>query len=226
MRRRFARCVCKSVPNADTRREPPVGLLVSLLLRRGVHPLSAREARQELAVFSTSSVPKEPRADSFGQIRLTRSGLLAPVVVLILTISAIAGVWLLVGQVSSSREAQLRVSSQTLALADLQSAPFNADPAAGGSGTASLLRIRADEGSISRALTAHAQVGVPTSLLSAGRVDLGAIAPVVLRIYGLAVRPGGLSGAGTLIPKLQGTLTVRAADLGGVLSKIGQADAA
>jgi HD-GYP domain-containing protein (c-di-GMP phosphodiesterase class II) len=174
-------------------------------------------------VSSTSSAP---HADSFAQIRLTRSGLLAPVVVLILTISAIAGVWLLVGQVSSSREAQLRVSSQTLVLADLQSAPFNADPAAGGSGTASLIRIRADEGSISRALTAHAQVGVLTSLLSAGRVDLGAIAPVVLRIYGLAVRPGGLSGAGALIPKLQGTLTVRAADLGSVLSKIGQADAA
>jgi HD-GYP domain-containing protein (c-di-GMP phosphodiesterase class II) len=46
---------------------------------------------------------KEQRAESFAQIRLTRSGLLAPVIALILTISAIAGVWLLLGQVSSSR---------------------------------------------------------------------------------------------------------------------------
>jgi diguanylate cyclase (GGDEF)-like protein len=162
---------------------------------------------------------------SFGQIRLARSKLLAPMVVLILTISAIAGVWLLVGQVSSSREAQLRVSSQTLALADLQSAPFNADPAAGGSPTTSLTRIRADEGSISRALTAHAQAGVPTSLLSAGRADLGALAPLVRGVYRIAVEPGGLSGAGAVIPKLQGTLTRRSAALATVLARIGRADA-
>jgi hypothetical protein len=46
---------------------------------------------------------------SFMPVR--RSKLLAPAVVLILTISAIAAVWLLVGRASSSREAQLEVSA-------------------------------------------------------------------------------------------------------------------
>jgi two-component system cell cycle response regulator len=174
---------------------------------------------------STSSVANAGRADSLGQIRLTRAQLLAPIVVLMLTIGAIAGVWLLVGQVSSSHEAQLRVSSQTLALADLQNAPFNADPAAGGSPTASRITIGADEGTIARGLTAHAQAGVPNGLLSTGRADLRVIAPVVTSIYQVAVQPGGLAGAGTAVPKLQRSLTARSAALAIVLAQISRADA-
>jgi hypothetical protein len=72
----------------------------------------------------------EPAVDK-SHLYIKRSKLLAPVVVLILTISAIASVWLLVGRASSSRVAQLQVSSLRLSQADLQSAPFNADPTAG-----------------------------------------------------------------------------------------------
>ena len=56
-------------------------------------------------------------------LHMKRSKLLAPVAALILTVSAIAAVWLLVGRDDSSRDAQLQTSSLTLSLADLQSAP-------------------------------------------------------------------------------------------------------
>jgi diguanylate cyclase (GGDEF)-like protein len=159
-------------------------------------------------------------------LHTTRSKLLAPVAVLILTISAIGAVWLLVGRNDSSRDAQLQTSSLTLSLADLQSAPFNADPAAGGSATAIQARIRADEGSISRGLTIRSQAGVPLGLLSAGRSDLAKIKPVVTSVYQLALQPGGLAGAGSRVPRLQAHLVVRSAALLGVLAKIGRTDAA
>jgi diguanylate cyclase (GGDEF)-like protein len=159
-------------------------------------------------------------------MHVRRSKLLAPLVVLILTISAIAGVWLLVGRASSSREAQLEVSAQKLSLADLQSAPFNADPAAGGSATVSRARIEVDEQSISGGLTVRSQAGVPLSLLVAGRSELVMIAPVVTSVYRIAVNPGGLAAGGARVPKLQELLTVRSAVLSGVLGKISARDAA
>jgi diguanylate cyclase (GGDEF)-like protein len=158
-------------------------------------------------------------------LHVTRSKLLAPVVVLILTISAIAGVWLLVGRASSSRVAQLQVSSMRLSLADLQSAPFNADPAAGGSAAAIQARIDADERSISRGLATGAQVGVPGALLTAGRADLATIKPVVESVYRLALQPGSLAGAGARVAGIQAQLTRRSAVLSGVLEKIGATDA-
>jgi hypothetical protein len=97
-------------------------------------------------------------------VNIRRSQLLVLVVALSLTVSAIAAVWLLVGKASSSRVAQLQAASVALALDDIQTAPFNADPAAGGSPTATLARIRADEAFISRGLTIRSQAGVPGSL--------------------------------------------------------------
>ena len=156
---------------------------------------------------------------------LTRSKLLAPTVVLILTISAIAAVWLLVDRASSSRVAQLRVSSMTLSLADLQSAPFNADPAAGGSAPAIRARIAADESSISSGLTGRSQAGVPLGLLTAGRADLATIEPSVTSVYELALQPGGLAGAGSRVAGLQARLTRRSEVLSDLLEKISRTDA-
>src|ERR1035438_435563 len=104
-------------------------------------------------------------------MHIKRSKFVATMVVLILTIAAIATVWLLVGRADSSRAAQLRVGSSTLSLSDLQTAPYDADPATGGSATVSRARIRADDGFISRGLTPGAQVGVSPGLLAAGRAD-------------------------------------------------------
>jgi hypothetical protein len=73
-------------------------------------------------------------------LHIKRSKVVAPVFVLILTIGVIAAVWLLVGRASVSREAQLQVSAMRLSLADLQAAPFSADPALGGSAAATRVR--------------------------------------------------------------------------------------
>jgi diguanylate cyclase (GGDEF)-like protein len=159
-------------------------------------------------------------------MHIQRFKLAAPVAALILTIAAIAAIWLLVARNDSSRDSQLQVSSLTLSLADLQSAPFNADPAAGGSAKAIRARIRADEASISGGLTADSRTGVPLGLLIAGRSDLASIKPIVASVYRLAVQPGGLAGAGSRVAGPQARLTVRSAGLSVVLKEIARADAA
>ena len=158
-------------------------------------------------------------------MHIKRSKLLVPLVALVLTVGAIVGVWLLVERGSSSRDAQVQVSSLALSVADLGIAPFNADPATGGSAKASLAKITADEAAISRALTARSQVGVPAGLLASGRADVAALKPVVASIYRIATH-GGLSAAGARVPKLDGLLIARSAVLSGVLGKIGRTDAA
>ena len=155
-------------------------------------------------------------------MHVNRSTLLVPVVVLMLTMSAIAGVWLLVQRADSTRVAQLQAGSLALSLADLQGAAFRADRTAGGSATAA----RADEEVISRGLMVGSQVGVSPSLLAAGRSSLAGIEPVVTSIYRLALHRGGLSAAGSRVPKLLGLLSVRSAVLAGVVAKISRTDAA
>ena len=113
-----------------------------------------------------------------------------------------------------------------LSLADLRNAPFSADPRAGGSATTAKRSIEADESSLSRGLTEAAQAGVPAGLLSTGRSSLAAVEPVVTTIYRTALEKGGLAGAGSRVPKLQGLLTARSAALTRVLGEISQADAA
>lgn len=158
-------------------------------------------------------------------MHIDRSKLLAPVAVLVLTIVAIVSVWLLVGRASASREAQLQVAAMRLSLASLQSAPFNADPSAGGSATAIQAEITTLETSLSEGLAVRAQAGVPSHLLASGRNGLATIEPVVKSIYLIALEPGGLAAAGSRVPKLQKLLTVRSRALAGVLNDISDADA-
>ena len=161
-------------------------------------------------------------------MHIDRSKLLAPVAVLILTIVAIASVWLLVGRANASREAQLQVGCDDgCPLADLQSAPFNADPTAGGSSDGEFRPgSRADETLDLAGLTVGAQSGVPARLLAEGRSSLAAVEPVVARIYRTALGKGGLAGAGPRVPKLQGLLVTRSVVLTNVLDQISRADAA
>jgi diguanylate cyclase (GGDEF)-like protein len=154
-----------------------------------------------------------------------RSKLLAPVIVLMLTMGAISAVWLLVGRASSSREAQLQVAAMKLSLADLGNAPFSADPEAGGSAKAARAAIHADVVSVSRGMTARSQPGVSLGLLAAGRTRLTAVEPVVHTIYEVAVSKGGLAAAGSRVPRLQGLLVSRSSVLTGVLEQISRADA-
>jgi diguanylate cyclase (GGDEF)-like protein len=154
-----------------------------------------------------------------------RSRLLAPILVLVLTLAAIAAVWLLVQRSDSSRAEQLHVAAVTLALTDLQSAPFNAEPGAGGSPAASRAEIRADESSIARGLMDRAQSGVSLELMASGRSELSTIEHAVANIYEIALDKGGLSRQGARVAVLQKLLTVHSASLASLLAKMSRADA-
>jgi diguanylate cyclase (GGDEF)-like protein len=144
--------------------------------------------------------------------------------VLALTVVAIASVWLLVERASASREAQLQVAAMRLSVANLQSAPFSADPTAG-STAESRLAIEADKRSLTLGLASGAQAWVPERLLAAGRAALVKIEPVVETIFRTALEPGGLAAAGSRVPKLKKALSARADALTAVLGPIGLADA-
>jgi diguanylate cyclase (GGDEF)-like protein len=167
------------------------------------------------------------RADDTARalLRILRSKLVAPAVVLLLTVGAITAVWLLSDQAGTSSNAQFEVASMKLALADLQSAPFNADPDAGGSPSRSRRRIEADEVSLARGLTSDAQADVPPRLLARGRANLAEIDSVVVTIYQLALEKGGLTAAGGSVAKLQEFLTTRSAAFSSVLDQISRVDA-
>ncbi len=155
-----------------------------------------------------------------------RPKLVPPLIVILLTACAIAAVWLLIAREDSSRADQLRAASATLALSDLQSAPFTAEPRAGhDTSAASLSDIQADRRSISTGLMTRSQSLVAPSLLSSGRSDLAAITPVVMQIYAIAVLRGGLAAQGRRVSMLQGLLTARSSGLATVLAEIEGGDA-
>jgi diguanylate cyclase (GGDEF)-like protein len=155
-----------------------------------------------------------------------RPKLVPPLIVVVLTACAITAVWLLIAREDSSRADQLRAASATLALSDLQSAPFTAEPRAGGDqSAASLSNIQTDRRSISRSLMKRSQSLVAPSLLASGRSDLVAIEPVVRQIYAIAVLRGGLAANGRRVSVLQGRLTARSRELATVLAKVENRDA-
>jgi diguanylate cyclase (GGDEF)-like protein len=153
------------------------------------------------------------------------SKLLPPLLALILTAASVAAVWLLIQRADSERTAQLLTSSMTFSLSDLQSAPFNAEPNAGGLPTVIRAEIRADERSITRGLMPDAQSAATSALLATGRSQLAAIEPVVTEIVAVAVR-NGLSTHASQIAELQDLLTVSSELLAGTLAEIGSEDAA
>jgi signal transduction histidine kinase/DNA-binding NarL/FixJ family response regulator len=148
-----------------------------------------------------------------------RSKLFVPVVVAILTVAAVAGIWLLLQRADSSADAQLHASVLTLTAADLGSLPLGSEPTGGGSATADRARIHADEASLSLGLVASTQDGATASLLAGGRSDLAAAESVV-------ARANGIVASSARIREFQTQLVDRATALGGVLVKISQIDAA
>ena len=167
--------------------------------------------------------------DADHRIGHRRSKLMAPLVVLILTIGAITAVWTLVERSSASRVAQLNVSAMALSLADLQGAPFAADPAAAGGGSPQLstARIERDQQAISSGLTVRAQAGVPIGLLQSARANLVRIESLVTTVYKTAANKGGLAAAGIpAVLQLERLIVVRGAALTGDLNAIGRVDAA
>jgi len=148
-------------------------------------------------------------------------------IVLAATMGLVLAIFGLEARANSSRNAQVRVDSLTRTLADLQTAPFNADVAAGGSANASRSEIKFDEATILRGLTAASQPGVQAALLAGGRADLTILEPEVASLYSLFEQVDAPDST-SAIPNgfdLEGLLIVRGA-LEQAFRAIGLVDAA
>jgi diguanylate cyclase (GGDEF)-like protein len=157
------------------------------------------------------------------QKAITRSSFIPPALVLIVTLAAIVGVTLLVRRADASRQAQLRVGSMTLAVTDLQSAPFNANRGIDVPKTIAA-RIRFDELTIARGLSSGSHDGVSPKLLATGRASLKELIPDVSAVYAVAVGPG-LEAASPRVSVLQKSLTSHARALSVVLVRMNGLDA-
>jgi signal transduction histidine kinase/ActR/RegA family two-component response regulator len=159
--------------------------------------------------------------------RVTRSRVLVPLAALAITIAGIGGMWTFLDRGRASRVAQLEIGAMRLSLSELQSAPFNADPRAGGSPVRVLAKIRSEEASLERGLAPHAQAGVSPRLLASGRADVERIVPTVAAVYRIAAGRG-LSATGAafprLVPSLQERLTSGSAQLSRLLTSVAAVD--
>jgi diguanylate cyclase (GGDEF)-like protein len=161
--------------------------------------------------------------------------LLAPLLVVLLTVGAIVSVTLLGNRVDSSRRAQIAVRALTETVRGLLAAPFSADPAFNSGPNArshNLPRIvkgeiRADEATLSGALSAAARAGAPAEVVAGGRAGMTKVKPAVARVLELATAPGGLAKAGAKnIAAAQGELTRQLGAVSASLKQLDRADAA
>ena len=162
-------------------------------------------------------------------MNIIRSRLAVLIVAVALTASAIAGVSLLVHRAASASAQQLQIQSLALSVADLQGAPFSADPnaAAGGSPQEARLRIRADEAALGGPLTDPSQSGISAKELVAGRSELAKMDVLVTGAYRLAVAKGGLKAAPPeLVLKAETLLVSQGSVISAELATIRNADGA
>jgi signal transduction histidine kinase/CheY-like chemotaxis protein len=152
------------------------------------------------------------------------SKLFVPLVAVLLTIAALAGVWGLLQRANTSANAQLRGSQLAPAATDLASAPLEASPAGGVRLQQS--RIDEDEALLSAGLTQSSQPDAPPAMLARARSDVSALESAVADIQAVARQSGPLLISGSWLPEIQGRLIVRSTALGGVLSEVTQHDAA
>jgi diguanylate cyclase (GGDEF)-like protein len=152
--------------------------------------------------------------------RASNSRLLRPLLVVLLTAAAIMTTALLVQRADSSRRAQIAIGSLRLTVSALETAPFNADPGAGGSRSKIATEIRSAEATLAQGLSVAARSGAPPATIASARADLAKISPVVAEIYRLATGRGGLSAAGPKVPATQGLLKRRTDAFSGVLEKL------
>jgi signal transduction histidine kinase/ActR/RegA family two-component response regulator len=157
-----------------------------------------------------------------------RTKQLIPVLGLLLTVAVIAGLWAILSAGQSRSAAQVSVGSMRLAVADLQSAPFNADPRAGGSPPQVHAEIERDESVLTRGLAGHAQRGVSGPLLATARRDLRGLEPVIDEIFTVAAGPGLAASDKqdpAFVPREQQEEVADIAALSSVLGQIARADA-
>jgi two-component system, cell cycle response regulator len=153
----------------------------------------------------------------------------------LLTVGAIVSVDVLGNRVDSSRRAQIAVGALTETVRGLLAAPFSADPAFNSGPNArsrnlpGIVRaeIRADEATLSGALSAAARAGAPADVVAGGQAGMTKVKPAVARVLELATAPGGLAKAGAEnIAAAQGELTRQLGAVSTALTQLDRADAA
>ncbi|HEX4034233.1 MAG TPA: ATP-binding protein [Solirubrobacteraceae bacterium] len=159
---------------------------------------------------------------------MLRNKQLIPVIGLLLTVAVIAGLWAIMSRGESRTAAQVDVGTMRLAVADLQSAPFNADPRAGGSPPQVHAEIERDESALAHGLAGHSQRGVSGALLDSARRDLNRLEPVISEIFAIASGPGLAASDKqdpAFVPHQQQEEVADIAALSRVLGQIALADA-
>ncbi len=144
-----------------------------------------------------------------------------PVLVLVLAFISAGVISQLGRHADAGRRAQLRTDALTLALTDLQAAPFNAQQGA----APVRAQIRSDEAALSRGVLAPSALKVSPRLQESARLDLRRIDATVAKIYAISASPAGLSD-NTQVPGLQKNLTVQSAGLLSLLKRSDRAEAA
>jgi diguanylate cyclase (GGDEF)-like protein len=134
-----------------------------------------------------------------------------PIVVLVLTAAAIGLVTVLDQRADASREAQLRGDAVTLALTDLQSVPFNANP------------VAADERAITRGLSDAGALHKSRRNPATARAELATMESTIADILSIARSRGGSAG-NSQAPALQRRLAASTSRLLAFSRDIGQAD--
>ena len=113
-----------------------------------------------------------------------------------LALASIAAVTLLQQRADTSRVAQLRISTITDTLNELQSVPLKSDPATGGSSTLALVLMHADELRIMKTL-AELRAGSPPAALQHVGAPLRENFAIVAGLYALGQQYAGVVGGKT-----------------------------
>ena len=152
------------------------------------------------------------------------SKLLVPLVALVMTLVAIAGVWALLQRANASSNAQLRGSLLSPATTDLASAPV--DSSATAASRLEQARIAADESQLAQGLTQSAQPDAPPVLLRHARLEVRALESAVADVNAVANQSGALLNSNSWLQEFQTRLILRSTALGRTIGEITQDDAA
>jgi diguanylate cyclase (GGDEF)-like protein len=143
--------------------------------------------------------------------------------VIVLGLAAGGAITLFQLHADTSRQAQSRIESVKFSLADLQAAPFNADPRSGGSPGYARAAIVSDTAFISRNIRELIAAGSPPAQLLAVQTAVLEAGPTIRTIFEIGAYRGGYGGPERiLVSREQRDLQTRVKSTLGLLSQAAQ----
>jgi hypothetical protein len=147
------------------------------------------------------------------------------VLVLVVALGLVAAGAITLFQLHSdaSRQAQSRIESVKFSLADLQAAPFNADPRSGGSPGYARAAIVSDTAFISRNVRQLIAAGSPPAQLLGVQAAVHEAGPTIRKIFDIGAYGGGYGGRErVLVSREQRDLQTRVKSTLGLLNQAAQ----